>query len=227
MKLTFVQVKILETLKKSDLAQKFYWTGGTLLSYHYLHHRLSFDLDFFTKKPFTYDELVPFLKAVKHTLGTVQLEETKIYDRWEFVVPNTKLASRFEFVYYNGDKKRLAPLVDYKGVLIDSLPDLAANKVMAYFDRNQPKDLFDVYTLLSQKKFSVRELLDLVEEKFGARLDEFLFWTESTKSFKQLPRLLPYLPQKEKNKKDILEKVRNFFLEGGRAFLSRQLKSDN
>lgn len=60
---------ILSTLAKSDLADRFYWTGGTLLSHYYLHHRKSFDLDFFTEKPFEHDELLPFIGAVKKALN--------------------------------------------------------------------------------------------------------------------------------------------------------------
>lgn len=223
MKLTSIQVAILDTLKKSDLAGKFYWTGGTLLAHYYLHHRLSFDLDFFTQTPFKYDELMPFIKAVKQVSGVEKVEETKIYDRWEFVIPGPKSPCRFEFVYYNSEKKRLAPLVDYKGVLIDSLPDLAANKVMAYFDRNQPKDLFDVFTLLIQKRFSVQALLDLVEKKFGSRFPEFLFWSESIKALRQLPLLMPYLLEKEDKKPQVLSSIQDFFLEGGRSFLSKHI----
>ncbi len=219
------QQTILEILKKSDLAKKFYLTGGTLLSYHYLHHRRSFDLDFFTETPFTYEELIPLLESVKKNLGVDQLEETKTYDRWEFIVRKQNTITRFEFVYYNHDKKRLSPLVTYQGLLIDSLPDLAANKVMAYIDRNQPKDMFDVYTLLKRRKFTVKKLLLLVEKKFGAQFSELLFWSEATKGFKLFNSLKPYLIETDPDKQTAkLQEIERFFLDGGSHYLNQQIK---
>ena len=44
---------ILAILAKHEIAKRFYWTGGTLLSHYYLHHRKSFDLDFFSDTEFT------------------------------------------------------------------------------------------------------------------------------------------------------------------------------
>lgn len=224
MTLTPIHELILSTLAKSNLGERFYWTGGTLLSHYYLHHRKSFDLDFFTETPFTHDDLLRFLESVRKSLHTHQIVESKIYDRWEYVINTTVPPTRFEFAYYNHEKKRIAPLVHYKNVLIDSLPDMAANKVMAYLDRNQPKDLLDVYALLTQKKFTVVELLRLVEQKFGSRFPEFLFWSESTKSLRRLDELHPYLLETDKTKQnEVLENIKNFFLDHGADFLRKKL----
>ena len=221
--LTHDQNVVLETLTREPVGKQFYWTGGTLLSHYYLHHRKSFDLDFFSDRPFTRDSLTPFIEHVTRALGIENLSESRIYDRWEFVSPTTP-PLRFEFVHYNHEKKRLAPLGSYKGLAIDSLPDLAANKTMAYFDRNQPKDLFDVYPLLKKRKFTVGKLLSLVEQKFGSRFPEFLFWSESAKSLKRLESLGPYLLETNPIKQDaFLKDVKYFFLDRGKDFLTRQL----
>ena len=104
--LTKNQTSIIEILKQSSLKNKFYWTGGTLLAHYYLQHRRSLDLDFFTDQKFNYDELVPFLNLVKLRVWHTNIEENKIFDRWEFIIKNHEIF-RFEFVYYNGEKKRL------------------------------------------------------------------------------------------------------------------------
>lgn len=57
MNLTPLQKKAIDLLAKSPLREKFYWTGGTLLSYHYLGHRKSLDVDFFSDEPFGFDEI--------------------------------------------------------------------------------------------------------------------------------------------------------------------------
>lgn len=225
MMLTATHELILSTLAKSDLRDRFYWTGGTLLSHYYLHHRKSFDLDFFTEKPFEHDELLPFIHAVKKALDIDHFEETKIYDRWEYMIPTTDPVTRFEFVYYNHEKKRLKPLLSYRGLFIDNITDMAANKVMAYLDRNQPKDLLDVYTLLREKKFTLTELLQCVEQKYGERIPEFLFWSESGKSLKRLEDLRPYLLESDPNKQnEFLQDMKHFFLDQGKDFLTTLLE---
>ncbi len=92
--LTSTHETILTLLAHSDLKDRFYWTGGTLLSHYYLHHRKSFDLDFFTEKPFEHDELLPFVAQVKSALHIDHYEETKVYDRWEYVIPTTDPVTR-------------------------------------------------------------------------------------------------------------------------------------
>ena len=47
--LTPQQETILDIFAGSGLSEKFYWTGGTLLSHYYLKHRYSYDLDFLRK----------------------------------------------------------------------------------------------------------------------------------------------------------------------------------
>lgn len=224
MKLTPTQEIILEVLAKSNLSRNFYWTGGTLLSYHYLQHRYSFDLVFFTDKPFTRDELNDFLAAIKRTLKVDSIEEAKVADRWEFVIPDTELPTRFEFVLYNHEKKRQAPLMQLRGVFIDSLPDIAANKVMALFDRNHSKDLFDIYTMLIQKKFTVSDLIKLVNNKFGVEFGEFAFWGECTKALRKLADIKPYFLEKDPEKQAaIIKDVEQFFLEQGSNYLKKHL----
>lgn len=222
--LTPTQSVIFKAIKATELVKTFYWTGGTLLSYHFLHHRKSFDLDFFTEKPFSYDEFIPFTRELQSHLSIVKLSEKKIADRWEFLIDTGKDQTRCEFVYYNGDKKRLNPCTWFDGIMIDSLPDLAANKTMAYVDRNEVKDLLDVYTLLTHKKFTVQDLLAMVEKKFGASFSEFTFWSESAKSIKNLDSMRVYLFETDPIKQEeFLKRVKFFFLDKGKDFLTKHL----
>lgn len=160
---------------------------------------------------------------MENVFATV-LERSRIYDRWEFVIPTNNPVTRFEFVHYNHEKKRLSPLTKFRGLSIDSLPDMAANKVMAYVDRNQPKDLLDVYTLLTQEKFTVTELLALVERKFRVRFSEFMFWSEAAKSLKNLSILRPFFLEKDPHKQEkIIQEVERYFLDRGSSYLKRHL----
>lgn len=221
-KLTDIQLLLVAALKASRLHKKFYWTGGTLLSHYYLHHRYSYDLDFFSEEKFTYAELSPYLKFIKLKKPDFIIEENKIFDRWDFIIKNSE-KFRFEFVYYNHEKNRLRPLGRYMGISIDSLEDIAANKLMAYFDRNEPKDLFDIYYLL-KKKFSVKKLLNLTKQKFSVEFSEFMFWSESAKSLQNLSKIKPLLLIKDKAKQDfLLKQINEYFLSKGKQYLSLNL----
>lgn len=221
--LTNLQRLFIEALKLTSLHRKFYWSGGTLLSHYYLQHRLSLDIYFFTEEKFTYDELLPYLTAIKQKKPDCIIEENKIYDRWDFLIRNSEV-SRFEFVFYDQERKRLKPLKKYMGISIDSLEDIAANKVMAYFDRNEPKDLFDIYFLL-RKKFPVKKLLELTKEKFTVQFSEFMFWSESAKSLQNLSRIKPLLLSQDRSKQNsLLQEVKNYFLSSGKKYLVHHLE---
>lgn len=100
MKLSNIQEKAISILASSSLAEKFYWTGGTLLSFHYLNHRNSLDLDFFSEKEFVFDEVNQLAKKIKNEIGFNKINFIKIFDRFEFIFENSEIL-RIEFVYYN------------------------------------------------------------------------------------------------------------------------------
>jgi len=201
-KLTLIQKQVLDLFKKSPLKNQFYWTGGTLLAVLYLHHRQSKDLDFFSDSPFSYEQIINFVHHLKKNLRL----------------------SKIEFVFYEHPK--LIQRKEWQGIYVDSLEDIAANKTMAFFDRNDPKDLCDIYFLLTKKKFEAKQLLRLVEKKFGVRLSESLFWSEGYKAFKELDNLKPFLLVKTvKEKKEIIGEIKDYFIRHSTRHLHRIIDS--
>jgi len=106
--------------------------------------------------------------------------------------------------------------------MVDSLEDIAANKTLAYFDRNEPKDLFDLYFLINKANFSAQKLLQMVKEKFGVVFSEFGFWSESAKGIELLDSLQPLVL--DKNPQRLIEQIKTFFLEEGKNFLSKDIE---
>lgn len=215
------QQKLLEIFANTTLVKKFYWSGGTALSAVYLHHRLSFDLDFFSDSPFCFDELQEFLNVIKKNFKLKEIPVTKIFDRWQFHIEKKKPV-KIEFVYFNHEKKRLKPRKNYQGIMVDSLEDIAANKTLAYFDRNEPKDLLDLYFLINKAHFSPKKLLQMAKNKFGVSFSEFSFWSESAKGLKLLNSLQPLVL--DKHPKRLMEQIKKFFLEEGKNFLNKNIK---
>lgn len=222
--LTKNQQAVISLLSQSPLKDKFYWTGGTLLAYHYLKHRRSLDVDFFSEVVFSFDEINPFVQQVRKRLGFKKTSYQKVFDRFEFLFEN-KESLRVEFVYYNREKKTLGKRGSLLGIKIDSIEDIAANKVMAYFDRNEPKDLFDLYFLLTKGDFSPQKLLELVEEKFGLKFDDGLLWSESFKGLPLLAEIKPLLLEKSEVEKDaLLEQIKDYFRSRSEKFLQSLIR---
>ena len=220
--LTKLQQQTLDFFAKSDLSKKFYWTGGTLLSTVYLNHRFSEDIDLFSDKPFLASEINDFVESLKKKLGLKNVVPRKIHDRLEFLITNgDKL--RIEFVLYEHPK--LKSRKTWNGILIDSMFDIGVNKTMAMFDRNEAKDIFDLYFLVADKHLQVKDLLAGVNKKFGLKMPEDGFWSESMKALNNLEKIKPFLiANSEKEKGETIEKIKKFFLSRSSLYLHGFLK---
>lgn len=221
--LTDKQKLALQFLASSYLKNLFYWTGGTLLAFHYLHHRKSADLDFFSEKPFTFTKINVFVQQLKKAGGFKTVKSVRIFDRFEFLFENSETL-RVEFVYYNKEKKTLKKRQRLLGVAIDSLEDIAANKIVAYFDRSEPKDLFDLYFLIKKGGLNPKKMLTLAKEKFGIEFPESLFWSEAFKTLPLLDKLSPILLGSVKEEQKILKNIREYFQKESASFLRSQLQ---
>lgn len=219
--MTPLQEKTLELFKKSSLSKHFYWTGGTALAILYLNHHQSRNLDFFSDSPVNYDEIIRFIRLLKKQLKLKELKEKKIFDRWEFILKNRE-ELRLEFVYY--DHPKLKPRKKWQGIYVDSLDDIAANKLMAFFDRNDPKDLIDIYFILTKGGWRINRLLKLAEKKFGVKIEEGSVWSEAFKSLKDLNQLQPLLIGKPREVKKTLEKAKDYFISLSQQYLKRYLE---
>lgn len=215
-----LQKEILKLFSKSQLRKKFYWTGGTALSFIYLKHRRSDDLDFFTNNEFFLKDIEPFIKEIERELKPKKLDIKKIDGRYEILITNKNFC-KIDFNYY--PYPRIANSKIYKNITVDSIKDIAANKTLSLFDRNEPKDLFDLYFIITKKNIKPKQLLKLVENKFKLKLSEDIFWSEALKSLKQIKSLKPYIIR-TKNKELLLNKIENFFLENSASYLKRYIK---
>jgi len=217
-----LQKKVLDLFGQSLLKDKFYWTGGTLLSFLYLHHRRSNDLDFFSDEPFTYNQIVGFIRDLKKEIKLPRIEEKKIFDRQEFLL-HDKQKLRIEFVYYPHPKIKKREL--WKGIFVDSLDDIAANKLMSFFDRSDPKDLFDLYFLLTKKGYTVEKLIKLTEKKFGIKFDKGAVFSEAYKTMENLNELKPLiLAKNSKQKQKIIREIQEHFTNQADKYLQQLLK---
>jgi len=223
MELTASQKITLEVLASSSLKNKFYWTGGTLLSYYYLHHRYSYDLDFFSEEKFSFDEIDQLVNEIKVKGNFKKVEFKKIYDRYEFLFIG-KESLRVEFVYYNHEKKTLRKRKKFLGVFIDSLEDMAANKLIALLDRSEPKDVFDLYFIFTLTKISPQKLIKLVEKKFGVLVSLADVWGRAVLIGEKMAEIEPVVLGDKDEKKALFKKIKEYFEKNSKAYLDQYLK---
>ena len=187
--LTPKQQIIFDEVKKSDfIKDNFYFTGGTALSSVYLNHRLSEDLDFFSENKFDNLSILNLLTQWGERHGFKFLlkenEVVKIY-LLEFS-DGEKLKVDFGFYPYRRVRKGRT----IETVQIDSLFDIAINKLSTIMQRTQVKDFVDLYFLL--KEFTLWDLMEGVGVKFRIKADPFLIGINFLKieTFDQLPEML-------------------------------------
>ena len=192
-----------EFAKDPKLTEKFYFTGGTALSAIYLHHRESEDLDFFSEEDFDNEYIKEFMTRVsskmKSKLRMTLKERVRIF---ELVDKKNKLIIKVDFGYY--PHSRLQKGKKVQGVDIDSLPDIAANKITTILQRTEIKDFVDLYYLL--QKYTIWDLLHWSQLKFNIEID--LIWLSSgllkAEQFDYLPTM--QIPLK-------LSDLKNFYRE--------------
>lgn len=196
--LTPFQAKIFPFLTQNKLInQNFYFTGGTALAEFYLHHRLSQDFDFFTRKKFDYQELRISLEAIfqKFKIDSIQYREgltSKIF----FLHRGKKEIIKLEFSYF--PFKRLAKGKRSGSLIIDSLLDIAVNKLHALLTRATARDFVDFYFIQKLKPFKLDFLLQHLKRKFLWNIDPLFLASRlaTVPKLKDFPKII--LPFNEK-----------------------------
>jgi|SRR3989344_715452 len=192
-----------EFSKDNKLTKTFYFTGGTALSAIYLKHRESDDLDFFSERGFDNTLIRNFIDKIAQK-NNLEIRFTERYSTRIFNLINSKnqVVIKIDFNYYpyNRVKKGLK----IKGVQIDSLNDIAINKLLTINDRTEVKDYVDLYFLL--KEFTINGLIGGVKLKFKLELDIIMVAGNFAKveQFEFMPRMIIPLT---------LDELKNFYIE--------------
>lgn len=142
-------------LLASFLPPKTYLAGGTGLALH-LHHRLSYDLDYYTSKKFDvkittqlWEEKLPHFRLVQQAWQTIM-----------GAVGDTEI-SLFYYHYPLLDK-----LKKIDAVSVASIADLACMKLEAIASRGLKRDFFDLYTICQLENYSLEKIIQLSQQKY-------------------------------------------------------------
>lgn len=184
-----------EVIKSKYITDNFYITGGTALSEFYLKHRYSEDLDFFTADNFNKKNLIEFIRQISksHDL-TYRLQGDEYVLFFTLTFRNGKNL-KVDFAKY--PYPTLSKVTFYKSLKIDSLLDIAVNKLSMIPERAEVKDYTDLYFIL--KNIPLWDLIAGVKVKFKMDINPFLLASDFTKAekFTFMPKMIKPLSLSE------------------------------
>lgn len=176
----------------------FYLTGGTALSAFYLFHRYSEDLDFFSHDV-DLQSIPKLMEAVSQKMQC-PLEHVQTSPGFMRFLIGKEL--KIDVVADVGFRVGAPELID--NFMVDTLKNIAVNKVGCILGRFDAKDYVDLYYLLKFHHFDIFELFKLGAQK-DAGLEPFI-WASLIADVEKLsimPRMIQPLELKE---------VQSFFL---------------
>jgi predicted nucleotidyltransferase component of viral defense system len=208
--LTKNQLKFLELVsREKGLSNTFYLTGGTALAAFYLNHRESEDLDFFSEKEVEPLAIETFLKTNKAKLVFEKFEFQRSFNRNIFILHFSSGFLKAEFTYFP------FPVLE-KGksegkLQIDSLKDIAVNKVFTISQQTRARDFVDIYFIIKKTGWKLLDLLQDARIKFDTHIDLIQFGSQLVQigELRDWPRMLLRLKSEE---------VESFFLDEAAKF---------
>jgi hypothetical protein len=182
--LTSRQRQVLDALFAEELfARSFYLTGGTALAAFHLFHRFSDGLDLFTNDQ-PLEMVWPVVQQLLPALGLAVESRAP-----QFIRLRHPEGLRVDVVH--DVPFRLGIPVRQGTWLIDSLENIALNKVAAIQGRLDVKDYVDLYLLLKDDPKRILAWLAQAKQK-DASIEPFL-WSRligDVETFRMLPRMI-------------------------------------
>ena len=193
------QKRFLELVfKEPYILTHYYLTGGTVLSEFYLKHRESYDIDLFTEKEVHLPSIEKFVQTVARTLGAKELAHRRFLGlhTFFFKFPDGK-ELKVDFNYY--PFPRINRAKNWRGLEIDSLEDIAVNKIHTISMRPRARDFVDIFFIFKKQDFSLPYLISLAKAKFDWHIDAIGLGEAlaGAVAYKDLPRILLPFEKKE------------------------------
>jgi len=182
-----LQDKLLDII--FSLEHEFYLTGGTALHRFYYNLRYSDDLDFFSNNDVIFGENI---SEILNTCEKQGIEYKRVVQAKDFqrVMMNDFL--QLDFVNDRVHREGKSNVIN--GMRIDNKLNILTNKIVAILNRDEEKDVFDLFAISYNEEFNWGEMLEiankkaLVERSFLIeRLQKFpLEWLSNIKKIKNI-----------------------------------------
>ncbi|MFN0214244.1 MAG: nucleotidyl transferase AbiEii/AbiGii toxin family protein [Saprospiraceae bacterium] len=146
-------LELLKGLSNDKYLGDFFLVGGTSLSLQ-IGHRESYDLDFFTLKPFSTEQMMQHLRL--HW-------DSEMLSTSEHILITMTQGVKVDFVVHSYQARN--PLLEIDGLRLLHREDIALMKLAAIAGRGRKRDFFDLYYLL--REFPLPYLFDCYAVKYG------------------------------------------------------------
>lgn len=165
-----------------EIVKRFYLTGGTALSEFYLHHRISHDIDLFTTDQEVDQRLTEaFLKKISPALSVTKIKRSQFMGLISYVlVFRNEEELKVDFNYY--PFPRIARGMKYKKLEVDSVYDIAANKLHTIFMQPRSRDYLDLYFIMQKYNYSLNKLILAAKAKFDWHIDRITLASQFIKA---------------------------------------------
>jgi hypothetical protein len=149
----------------NELETGFYLTGGTAASRGYLNHRFTDDLDLFVNDDDRFDlwaeRVIQALSRSSDWHTNVLLKEERFV---RLTLVREDLLLKIELV--NDVPARIGPIQEHPVLgRLDSPENILANKITALIDREEPKDLADVWGFCCRMGLSITDAIEGAQSK--------------------------------------------------------------
>ena len=155
------QDRVIKVIHQADTG--FYLTGGTAASRGYLQHRFSDDLDYFVNDDDRFGLWVErIIQALNIEWKCDVLMKEERYARLNLA--QGKVTLKIELI--NDVPARVGETQNHPVLgRVDSPENILANKVTALLDREEPKDLADIWGFCVQKNLSLQNAITNAQSK--------------------------------------------------------------
>ena len=183
-----------------QITKRFYLTGGTPLAEFYLKHRLSEDLDLFTQEKEVDPKLTDaFLKKISSKLSIKQIKRSQFLGLVSYqLIYQGDQTLKVDFNYY--PFPRIGKGIMFKKLEVDSLYDIATNKVHTLFMKPRTRDYIDLYFIMKEKNYPLQKLILDAKAKFDWDIDRVTLASQLAKikdiKKEELPQMLVPFNQK-------------------------------
>lgn len=186
------QKGIFEILSQNEFVCKyFYFSGGTALSEFYLQHRVSEDFDFFTAKKISFEDVRVNLEEAFRKIGIDSLEyREELSAKIFFLKRGKKEVVKTDFNYFPFKPLKTGKI--FKGIRIDSLFDIAVNKLHTILTRVNARDFVDFYFIQKKENYKIDFLLKNLQKKFSWNVDPLFLGSRLTRAdeVKDFPKMI-------------------------------------
>ena len=176
--------------QEKNLSSRFYLTGGTALTEFYIPYRYSEDLDFFSETDFELLPIITFLKSNKSVFGHNTIDINTSYNRNIIHLNFPEETLKTEFTYF--PFTRIEKVKKMKSTDVDSIIDIAVNKLFTIYQNPRSRDYVDLYMISQKYGFLMSDLLKKAKVKFDWHIDPVKLGSQflKSKAVKDYPRLI-------------------------------------